>query len=155
MKAKWHVANMARGVWLPLKKIFADIQGFFKNDYRHQSQQNLRGVKNLQGKTAIITAGATREMIDPVRFISNHSSGQQGVAIAEILRDAGVQVTLIHGNIDMALPSGIDNICAESADKMLVAVQENLPADILIATAAVADWKIANYQPQKMKKSYS
>jgi phosphopantothenoylcysteine decarboxylase / phosphopantothenate---cysteine ligase len=107
----------------------------------------------LSGKHVLITAGPTREAIDPVRYISNHSSGKQGYAIAEAAVKLGAQVTLVSGPVALPLPPGAGVIPVTSADEMLKAVQATLPADIAIFTAAVADWKVAKSAPEKIKKT--
>jgi phosphopantothenoylcysteine decarboxylase / phosphopantothenate---cysteine ligase len=108
--------------------------------------------KPLAGKHVLITAGPTREAIDPVRYISNHSSGKQGYAIAEAAIRQGAQVTLVSGPVSLPLPPGAGVISVTSADEMLDAVQSSLPADIAIFTAAVADWKVAKQADEKIKK---
>lgn len=107
----------------------------------------------LKGKRVIITAGPTVEAIDPVRFISNHSSGKQGFAIASALAQAGADVTLIHGPTALT-PSGTikKTVSVTSADDMNKAVQAALPADIAICAAAVADWRVKQTQTTKIKK---
>ncbi len=107
----------------------------------------------LAGLHAIVTAGATQEPIDPVRYITNHSSGKQGYAIAQALSLAGAKVTLISGRTALPCPAGVTRIEVESADAMLAACEQALPADIAICTAAVADWKVADAATQKIKKS--
>jgi phosphopantothenoylcysteine decarboxylase / phosphopantothenate---cysteine ligase len=107
----------------------------------------------LAGKHVLITAGPTREAIDPVRYISNHSSGKQGYAIAGAAVKLGAQVTLVSGPVSLPLPPGAGVIPVTSADEMLKAVQTSLPADIAIFTAAVADWKVAKKAVQKIKKT--
>jgi phosphopantothenoylcysteine decarboxylase / phosphopantothenate---cysteine ligase len=112
--------------------------------------------KVLAGKRALITAGPTYEAIDPVRGITNLSSGKMGYAIAEAMRDAGCEVTLVAGRTALGLPRGVQTIPVVSANDMLVAVQANVDsADIFIATAAVADWRPANAASQKIKKDGS
>ncbi|TAE82159.1 MAG: bifunctional phosphopantothenoylcysteine decarboxylase/phosphopantothenate--cysteine ligase CoaBC [Alphaproteobacteria bacterium] len=106
----------------------------------------------LRGKRFIVTAGATHEMLDPVRFISNHSSGKQGIAIAHALRDRGAEVILLHGRVDIPLPYGITCHHTPTNAAMLLAAQAALPADGFIAVAAVADWKYAQPLEHKMKK---
>jgi phosphopantothenoylcysteine decarboxylase/phosphopantothenate--cysteine ligase len=106
----------------------------------------------LAGKHVLITAGPTREAIDPVRYISNHSSGKQGYAIAEAAVALGAQVTLVSGPVHVDLPPGVGLMAVTSADQMLEAVQTALPADIAIFTAAVADWKVATVADEKIKK---
>ena len=108
--------------------------------------------KPLAGKHVLITAGPTREAIDPVRYISNHSSGKQGYAIAEAAVKLGAQVTLVSGPVSLPLPPGAGVIPVTSADEMLKAVEGALPADIAIFTAAVADWKVAKQASEKIKK---
>jgi phosphopantothenoylcysteine decarboxylase / phosphopantothenate---cysteine ligase len=108
--------------------------------------------KLLTGKHVLITAGPTREAIDPVRYISNHSSGKQGYAIAEAAVALGAQVTLISGPVSLPLPPGVGVMPVTSADEMLKAFQSSLPADIAIFAAAVADWKVADVAAEKIKK---
>jgi phosphopantothenoylcysteine decarboxylase / phosphopantothenate---cysteine ligase len=108
--------------------------------------------KPLAGKHVLITAGPTREAIDPVRYISNHSSGKQGYAIAEAAVKMGAQVTLVSGPVNLPIPPGVGMMPVTSADEMLKAVQSSLPADIAIFTAAVADWKMAKQADEKIKK---
>jgi phosphopantothenoylcysteine decarboxylase / phosphopantothenate---cysteine ligase len=110
--------------------------------------------KPLAGKHVLITAGPTREAIDPVRYISNHSSGKQGYAIAEAAIKLGAQVTLVSGPVTLPIPHGVGVMPVTSADEMLKAVQSSLPADIAIFTAAVADWKVASIAGEKIKKQH-
>jgi phosphopantothenoylcysteine decarboxylase / phosphopantothenate---cysteine ligase len=109
----------------------------------------------LRGKHVLITAGPTREPIDPVRYISNHSSGKQGYALAEAARDLGADVTLISGPVNLAAPLGVTMISVETAADMLAATQKALPADIAIFAAAVADWRVAKIADEKLKKDAS
>ena len=106
----------------------------------------------LLGKTALVTAGPTREPIDPVRFIANRSSGKQGYAIAEALAAAGAETTLVTGPTNLPVPSGMRVLKIETADEMLAHCLESLPADVAVCAAAVADWKVANKSEQKIKK---
>ena len=111
-------------------------------------------VKPLLGRHAIVTAGPTLEAIDPVRFLSNRSSGKQGYAIVDALVAAGAHVTLVTGPTALTPPKGAVITRVESAQEMLVAcqaAQAALPADIFIAVAAVADWRCAEIAPQKLK----
>jgi phosphopantothenoylcysteine decarboxylase / phosphopantothenate---cysteine ligase len=108
--------------------------------------------KPLTGKHVLVTAGPTREAIDPVRYISNHSSGKQGYAIAEAASKLGAKVTLVSGPVNLAIPAGIGAVAVQSADEMLKAVRSSLPADIAIFTAAVADWKVTKTSNEKIKK---
>lgn len=107
----------------------------------------------LKGTRAVVTSGPTHEPIDPVRFIANRSSGKQGHAIAEALRDLGARVTLVSGPVALPDPVGVTTVHVESARDMLSAVQGALPADIFVGAAAVADWRIADQAAQKIKKS--
>ncbi|MGJ8558882.1 MAG: bifunctional phosphopantothenoylcysteine decarboxylase/phosphopantothenate--cysteine ligase CoaBC [Litorimonas sp.] len=112
----------------------------------------LRAAKPLSGRRAIVTAGPTREPIDPVRYLSNHSSGRQGYAIAQALADLGAMVDLVTGPTSIAKPIGTNNIIVETAEQMLSAVKDALPADIFVSVAAVADWRPATRTDQKTKK---
>jgi phosphopantothenoylcysteine decarboxylase/phosphopantothenate--cysteine ligase len=110
--------------------------------------------KRLRGKKILITAGATLEMIDPVRAITNLSSGKMGYAIAQAAFEMGAEVTLISGATVLAPPTGVRNIAATSAGAMYQSVMQNIAnQDIFIGVAAVADYSPANSQSQKIKKS--
>ena len=95
----------------------------------------------LTNRRIVITAGPTLETIDPVRFLSNHSSGKQGYAIAEALARRGGDVVLVSGPTCLTEPTGVTRIDVESARDMFEAVENALPADVFIAVAAVADWR--------------
>ena len=101
---------------------------------------------------ALVTAGPTYEPIDPVRFIGNRSSGKQGYAIAEAMRAAGFDVTLISGPTALNDPENITTIRIETAEEMLTATQEALPVDVAICAAAVSDWRPAKSADHKIKK---
>ena len=102
----------------------------------------------------LITAGPTREAIDPVRYLSNRSSGRMGYALAEAARDAGREVTLISGPVSLAAPTGIMLVKVESAREMFEAVQKHIAsADVAIFAAAVADYRPVLQAEQKIKKS--
>ncbi|MEH2511549.1 phosphopantothenoylcysteine decarboxylase/phosphopantothenate--cysteine ligase [Nitrobacteraceae bacterium AZCC 1564] len=107
----------------------------------------------LAGVKILVTAGPTHEPIDPVRYIANRSSGKQGYAIAAAAADAGAEVTLISGPVDLDDPSGVRVVRVESARDMLAQVEKALPADVAIFAAAVADWRVANAGEQKIKKT--
>ena len=112
--------------------------------------------KVLQGRRVLITAGPTFEAMDPVRGISNLSSGKMGFAIARAAREAGAQVTLVAGPVALASPRGVLRIDVRSAQDMLQACQTQADtSDILIATAAVADWRSADAAEHKIKKDGS
>jgi phosphopantothenoylcysteine decarboxylase/phosphopantothenate--cysteine ligase len=106
----------------------------------------------LQGLRVLVTSGPTHEPIDPVRYIANRSSGKQGHRIAAAAVDAGADVTLISGPVNLPDPPGAQVIKVESAREMLRAVERALPADVAIFAAAVADWRVANAGEQKLKK---
>ena len=108
--------------------------------------------KSLEGKTALVTSGPTLEPIDPVRFISNRSSGKQGYAIASALSKHGAKTTLVTGPTNLRDPLGVKVIKIETAADMLQACLDSLPADIAICAAAVADWHVVNNSEQKIKK---
>lgn len=113
--------------------------------------------QSLRGKKVIITAGATVEAIDPVRFLSNHSTGKMGFAIAKACMNAGADVTIVAGRgVHLPTPFGAKRITVTTADDMLSACQLVMTDDgdsIFIATAAVADYKVANIASQKIKKT--
>ncbi len=109
----------------------------------------------LYGKHVLITAGPTHEPIDPVRYISNRSSGKQGFAIAAAAAEAGARVTLIAGPVALPTPPGVERIDVETAREMATAVEQALPADIAVMVAAVADWRAADPAGHKLKKDGS
>ncbi len=109
------------------------------------------GFGPLAGLRAVITAGPTREPLDPVRFISNHSSGKQGYAIAEALARLGADVRLITGPTQLPIPDGVTAVRVETAIEMQEAARANLPADIFVGVAAVADWRPAVRAQGKLK----
>ena len=112
--------------------------------------------KTLVGEHVLVTAGPTYEAIDPVRGITNRSSGKMGFAICRAAREAGAKVTLVAGPVSLATPRGVSRFDVSSAADMLQAVQEHAPeATIFIATAAVADWRPAQAAEQKIKKDGS
>ncbi|PPQ39102.1 phosphopantothenoylcysteine decarboxylase / phosphopantothenate--cysteine ligase [Rhodoblastus acidophilus] len=106
----------------------------------------------LAGRKVVITAGPTHEPIDPVRYIANRSSGKQGYALAEAARDAGAEVVLVSGPVNLPAPPGVRVMSVETAREMAEAVEAALPCDIFIAAAAVADWRAQSDAAQKIKK---
>jgi phosphopantothenoylcysteine decarboxylase/phosphopantothenate--cysteine ligase len=106
----------------------------------------------LAGKRAIVTAGPTAEPIDPVRLLTNRSSGKQGFAIAKALADLGAEVTLVAGPVSVPTPVGVTRVDIETAREMLAACEAALPADIAVCVAAVSDWRPENTAGTKMKK---
>jgi len=112
----------------------------------------LAGVGRLAGRHVLVTAGPTHEPIDPVRYIANRSSGQQGFAIAEAAALAGARVTLISGPVGLPTPAGVSRINVQTAREMAAAVEAALPADVAVMVAAVADWRVEGAADQKIKK---
>ncbi len=106
----------------------------------------------LSGAKVLVTAGPTHEPLDAVRYIANRSSGRQGYALAEAARDLGARVILVSGPVNLPVPEGIEVIPVETAREMLRAVRDELPADIAVFAAAVADWRVENAAAGKMKK---
>ena len=106
----------------------------------------------LTGKRALVTAGPTAEPIDPVRLLTNRSSGKQGYAIASALAALGAEVTLVSGPTALSAPSGVRRIEVETAREMLAACEAALPADIAVCVAAVADWRPETVGSGKIKK---
>jgi phosphopantothenoylcysteine decarboxylase/phosphopantothenate--cysteine ligase len=121
-------------------QIIAELNGFFQP-------------KLFKGLRVLLTAGPTVEPIDPVRVLSNRSSGKTGYALAQAAWEAGAEVTLISGPTALPCPHGVSRVCVETAQQMLDAVMENIHGqDIFIAVAAVADWRIKNISTEKIKK---
>lgn len=116
-------------------------------------QDYLGSEKPLQGKTALVSAGPTYEAIDPVRFIGNHSSGKMGYAIAKQLQQLGAEVTLVSGPTALTTPSDVSRVDVVSAQQMLEAMESNFSkADIIVMSAAVADYTPVEVADQKIKK---
>jgi phosphopantothenoylcysteine decarboxylase/phosphopantothenate--cysteine ligase len=107
----------------------------------------------LGGRHIIVTSGPTHEPIDPVRYLANRSSGQQGSAIASALAGLGAQVTFVTGPARTAPPLGVKVVKVETASEMLDAVTSALPADAAVFAAAVADWRVAEVAAGKIKKA--
>ena len=122
------------------KDIFQTIDSYFSELNKNQKLK------------ALVTAGPTKEHIDPVRFITNKSSGKQGYALAKSLAKRGFQTTLISGPTNLQVDNNINLIKVETADEMLKATQENLPVDVAIFSAAVADYKVKEREKEKIKK---
>jgi phosphopantothenoylcysteine decarboxylase/phosphopantothenate--cysteine ligase len=109
----------------------------------------------LAGCRVIVTSGPTHEPIDPVRYIANRSSGKQGHELAAAAARLGADVTLVSGPVSIAEPAGVRIVRVSTAEEMLAAVKQALPADIAIFAAAVADWRVATPNKSKIKKSTS
>ncbi|MEM7655409.1 MAG: bifunctional phosphopantothenoylcysteine decarboxylase/phosphopantothenate--cysteine ligase CoaBC, partial [Bacteroidota bacterium] len=111
------------------------------------------GPKLLEGKRLLLTAGPTRESLDPVRFITNHSSGKMGYAIAQAAQQLGAKVTLVSGPVALGVPAGVELVKVESAQDMYEAVHQQVAEqDIIIMSAAVADYTPKEVASQKLKK---
>lgn len=110
--------------------------------------------KSLAGRRVLVTAGPTEENIDPVRVITNTSSGKMGYAVARAAREAGAEVTLVSGPVALETPQGVARVNVRSAQQMFDAVKAAVKgSDIFISVAAVADWKVKNSSRQKIKKA--
>jgi phosphopantothenoylcysteine decarboxylase/phosphopantothenate--cysteine ligase len=109
----------------------------------------------LKGRRALVTAGPTAEPLDPVRVLTNRSSGKQGYAVAEALSELGCEVTLVSGPTALNSPPGVARVDVETAQQMLEACQAALPADVAVFVAAVADWRPEHALPRKIKKNGS
>ena len=116
-------------------------------------ERALAGGGVLAGVKALVTAGPTREPVDPVRFLANHSSGKQGYAIAEALMRAGADTTLVSGPVALTPPAGVHLQRVTTAREMLAACEAALPADVLVMAAAVADWRPEISANSKIKKT--
>ena len=123
------------------EKIFDSLDKYFKN------------IEDNKRKKVLVTAGPTRENIDPVRFISNYSSGKQGYEIARAFSENGFETTLITGPTNLKIPENVRCIEVISGDQMLNETIKNLPVDIAVFTAAVSDFKIKSYSDNKIKKT--
>jgi len=112
------------------------------------------GTGALAGRKVLITAGPTRERIDPVRFITNRSSGKMGYAVAEAARAAGAEVVIVSGPVSVPTPAGVQRVDVETAEQMMDAVRARLPGtDIFIAAAAVSDYRPVQAAAEKIKKT--
>ncbi|MGA0013015.1 MAG: bifunctional phosphopantothenoylcysteine decarboxylase/phosphopantothenate--cysteine ligase CoaBC [Burkholderiaceae bacterium] len=106
----------------------------------------------LHGRHVLITAGPTEEPIDPIRVITNRSSGQMGYALARAAQQAGARVTLVSGPVNLRTPLGVARVAVRTAQDMQRAVEQALPADVFIGVAAVADWRVDHPSTEKLKK---
>ena len=128
------------GRMLEAAEILAEVEAYFQP-------------KALAGKRVLVTAGPTEEPIDPVRVITNSSSGKMGFAVARAAREAGAMVTLVSGPVALQTPAGVERVDVRSAGQMFEAVKAALKgSDVFISVAAVADWKIKNPSDRKIKK---
>jgi len=121
--------------------ILAEVESFF-------------GPRPLDGRRVLVTAGPTEEPVDPVRVLTNKSSGKMGYAVARAAREAGAEVTLISGPVSLPTPPGVARVDVRTAQEMLDAVKKDIAgADVFIAVAAVADYRVKNPAAQKIKKA--
>ena len=111
-----------------------------------------KNLLNNSKLTALVTAGPTHEYIDPIRYMTNRSSGKQGYEIAKCLQEFGIETTLITGPTNLSSLEGVKTIKVKSGEEMFKRTLENLPSDIAIFSAAVSDWKVKNYSNTKIKK---
>ncbi len=136
--------------------IFAAVEKFYGEKSRSAVlPANVGQTGPLAGRKVLITAGPTHEPIDPVRYIANKSSGRQGYALAEAAIALGAEVALVSGPVELPIPQGVELINVATAREMLKAVQGELPCDMAIFCAAVADWRTEDNALQKMKKDGS
>lgn len=132
--------EVGMGRMLEPEEIVAEVEAFFQP-------------KLLAGKRVLVTAGPTEEPIDPVRVITNSSSGRMGYAVARAAREAGARVTLVSGPTALAAPAGVERVSVRSAEQMFEAVKQAAPgADVFFAVAAVSDYRVKNRAAQKIKK---
>ena len=117
-----------------------------------EQKTDKKPIMSLTGKSILITAGPTQEPIDPVRYLSNESSGKQGYALAEAASKLGAKVTLVSGPVNVDAPPLVKLVKVTTAKEMLEACQSSLPADIFISVAAVSDWRPKSCSDKKLKK---
>lgn len=136
--------EVGNGRMAEVADIISALDGFFESRRAHGP---------LSGQSALVTSGPTHEPIDPVRYIANRSSGKQGHAIAAALADLGAHVTLVSGPTQEPDPAGVTVTPVETAEQMLAACLAVKPIDIAVCAAAVADWRVAESSPAKIKKT--
>jgi len=140
------------GRMLEVPEIIQSLQSDWPSSSREAVLESV--AQRLADHRVLITAGPTREAIDPVRFLSNHSSGKMGFALAQAAAQAGAQVTLVSGPVNLATPAAVERIDVTSAVEMQQAVMAEVQShDIFISVAAVADYRVAVQQDQKIKKT--
>src|SRR3954464_6736592 len=133
--------EMGMGRMTEPSDILADVQVFFQP-------------KRLEGKRVVVPAGPTEEPVDPVRVLTNSSSGKMGYAVARAAHEAGAAVTLVSGPVSLATPAGVSRIDVRTAEQMFMAVKEAVQkTDLFISVAAVADYKVKNPSSSKIKKA--
>jgi phosphopantothenoylcysteine decarboxylase/phosphopantothenate--cysteine ligase len=132
--------EMGMGRMTEPAEVMADLQFFFQP-------------KRLAGRRVVVTAGPTEEPIDPVRVITNSSSGKMGYAVARAAQEAGARVTLVSGPVALETPAGVERVNVRTAQQMFDSVKSRVKgSDIFISVAAVADWKVKDISKQKLKK---
>ena len=132
--------EFGKGKMTEPNEIIKEIVSYFRNKEKNKKYK------------ALVTAGPTHEYIDPVRFITNKSSGKQGYEIAKSFRDNGFETTLISGQTNLEPVTGVNFIKVGTAEEMYNETVNNLPVDVAIFSAAVSDYKVKNYKNEKMKK---
>ena len=140
-KGELACGQVGQGKLMNVTKIFNSIENFFK-------KTNL-----LQGLNAVVTSGPSVERIDPVRFLSNFSSGTQGYEIAKALSEAGAKTTLISGPTKLRKPDNVILKNVLTGEEFLQSSLKTLPADIFVSVAAISDWRLKNFSVNKIKKS--
>ncbi|WP_223695231.1 bifunctional phosphopantothenoylcysteine decarboxylase/phosphopantothenate synthase [Leifsonia poae] len=134
----------------------ADVVVLSERRRANEAARRPRGGDDLAGKRVVVTAGGTREPLDPVRFLGNRSSGRQGVALAQAARARGAQVTLVAAHLEVEAPEGVDVVSVQTALDLQNAVTEAaVGADIVVMTAAVADYRPVEVRESKIKKTES
>lgn len=146
--------EFGEGRMLEPREIAEALLGAEAGKTRRPGAEEDQGSQSLRGRTVMITAGPTREAIDPVRFISNHSSGKMGYALAEAAAAAGARVILVSGPVSLPAPAGVERVCVETAEQMFAQTHNRIDGvDIFIGAAAVSDYRPANTRDQKIKKN--
>jgi len=134
-------------------EIVAAVEAALRTQTKIPLPPRARGTPGaLAGKRVVVTSGPTHEAIDPVRYLANRSSGKQGHAIAAAAAAAGAEVVLISGPVSIPDPPGVKIVPVETARQMLAAAEAAMPADLFVAAAAVADWRVDAVRPSKLKK---
>jgi phosphopantothenoylcysteine decarboxylase / phosphopantothenate---cysteine ligase len=136
--------EVGKGRLTPPEKIVEAVERFFS--------LGASGAARMSGIRALVTSGPTHEPIDPVRYLTNRSSGKQGHAIAEGLAALGAETTLVSGPVALPDPAGVNVVRVETAQQMMEACVAALPVDVAVCAAAVSDWRVRSSAAQKMKK---
>ncbi|GAA1444669.1 bifunctional phosphopantothenoylcysteine decarboxylase/phosphopantothenate--cysteine ligase CoaBC [Leifsonia poae] len=148
------VSEQPQAIVVPAADAVADIVVLSERRRANEATRRPRGGNDLAGKRVVVTAGGTREPLDPVRFLGNRSSGRQGVALAQAARARGAEVTLIAAHLEVPAPDDLTVIEVQTALELQEAVTEvAASADIVVMTAAVADYRPAEVRDAKIKKT--